>query len=347
MDKALEQSIAQENAAISHDVDYWDILKKTSRTFYLSIRKLPGIIKETTCLSYLLLRVSDFFEDNEYMQPEEKVRWLNLWLDILNGQAPSETWKSSLMPWIETDGEAFAAYYGPELYAAFLKLPEILINKIIGHVQATTQGMARWTAKGPKFVTEEDMDDYMFEVAGRVGYTSTEVFAWYSKGIRKHLVELIPLARETGLALQTVNILRGLRKDYERGWIYVPESFTRAAGLTKREDLFDPAYQDNAMKVVDMLIEKSERHLASALAYVKLLPKTQRNIRLAAIWPMMFAVRTVAISRNNYGVITGEVKLAREEIKSIIKKTSLLGWSNLFIEYYFNKLSKPLESSPA
>ena len=54
---------------------------------------------------------------------------------------------------------------------------------------------------------------------------NTELFAWYSRSIRRRMSRLIPLARECGLALQTVNVVRGLRDDYERGWIFVPESF--------------------------------------------------------------------------------------------------------------------------
>ena len=85
----------------------------------------------------------------------------------------------------------------------------------------------------------------MHEVAGRVGYLVTDIFAWYSSFIRGRLSQLMPLAREFGLALQTVNIIRGLRKDYERGWIFVPESFCAAVNL-RRSDLFKPEYQSGA-----------------------------------------------------------------------------------------------------
>ena len=36
--------------------------------------------------------------------------------------------------------------------------------------------MARWTERGPVFRTEADLDDYMHEVAGRVGHLLTELF---------------------------------------------------------------------------------------------------------------------------------------------------------------------------
>src|SRR5437868_1895140 len=156
-------------------IDHHALLRSASRTFALSIERLPGVVGDAMCLAYLLLRVSDFLEDNDYMPPERKVALLKLWDSILAGDQPAE------------------------------KL-----------------------------------------VAGRVGYLVTDIFAWYSGFVRARLNQLMPLAREFGLALQTVNVIRGLRKDYERGWIFVPESFCAAVNL-RRSDLFKPEYQIQAL----------------------------------------------------------------------------------------------------
>ena len=319
------------------ELDHWKILNLTSRTFYISIRQLPEIIGEPICLAYLLLRISDFFEDNSYMQPGEKIYWLNQWDQALNGTPFAEDWKITLQPFIADDSEAMAAYYAEELFTRFKQLPIDLANSILVHVRNTTRGMARWVLRGPEVNVEEDMDDYMFEVAGRVGYLVTEVFARHSKTIRQKIDFLMPLARETGLALQTVNILRGLRKDYERGWIYVPESFCQQVGLT-REEMFDPSNQDKAMQIVDMLADKSEKHLDSAMMYVKAIPATQHKMRLAIIWPILFAARTVSISRHNFSVLSGEAKIHRKEIKKIMRDTTLFGWSNKFLDRYYMEL---------
>jgi len=192
-------------------------------------------------------------------------------------------------------------------------------------------------ARGPDIPLETDMDDYMHEVAGRVGYLVTDVFAWYSGFIRARLSQLMPLAREFGLALQTVNVIRGLRKDYERGWIFVPESFCAAVNL-RRSDLFKPEYQIQALQVVDMVADKAEGHLQKALAYVLALPPWLHGLRLACIWPMLFAVRTLALSRQNVNVLVGEVKMTREEVKAIVRDTTLFGWSNLWLESYYRHL---------
>ena len=73
--------------------------------------------------------------------------------------------------------------------------------------------------------TEDDLDDYMHEVAGRVGYLITGLFSLASSTVREREKEMMELGQEFGLALQTVNIVRGIPSDIERGWFFVPRAF--------------------------------------------------------------------------------------------------------------------------
>jgi farnesyl-diphosphate farnesyltransferase len=329
--------------------EHWELLSAASRTFALSIERLPKAVGEPLGLAYLLLRVSDYLEDNEFMPSERKVALLQLWDAVLADQAPAERLVERLSDCAaDANPDARVALAAASLMDVLHALPLTVQNHILLHVRNSTQGMARWVARGPVVCNEADMDDYMHEVAGRVGYLSTELFAWYSVFIRSRINVLMPLARETGLALQTVNIIRGLRKDYERGWIYVPESFCTAVNL-RRTDLFNPDYQLQALQVVDMLADKGERHLRAALAYVEALPRWLHTVRLACIWPMLFAVRTLALSRQNVNVLVGEVKMTRDEVKAIVRDTTLFGWSNSWLEGYFHHLqvAPPLKQAPA
>ncbi len=326
-------------------MDHFALLRATSRTFALSIERLPSPVRDALCLAYLILRISDFLEDNDYMEPERKVRLLKLWDDILAERAPAEQLVAELSDRPPQDADAEAAFAAPAVLAQVHALPPALKHQVLVHCRNSTQGMARWVRRGPDIPQEIDMDDYMHEVAGRVGYLVTDVFAWYSGFIRAKLAVLMPLAREFGLALQTVNIIRGLRKDYERGWIYVPESFCAAVNLS-RADLFKPEYERQALQVVDMLADKAERHLVAALSYVQQLPRWMHTVRLACIWPLLFAVRTLALSRHNVNVLVGEVKMSRDEVKAIMRDSTLFGWSNHWLGYYYQQL-KTLPPAPA
>ena len=53
----------------------------------------------------------------------------------------------------------------------------------------------------------------------------------------------------------------------------------------------------------------------------------------------MFAIRTLAISRRNTDVFNSEAKITREEVKQIVMDATLWGWSNLWLDRYYQKLN--------
>ena len=315
-----------------------DLLRLASRTFAIGIEQLPAVLCDAGTVAYLLLRVSDYLEDNEDMPAEKKIELLNLWADVLSGSANVGDLTSRIQDADTSNPDAVVAQHAEDILARLALLPKEVREIITPHVIHSTHGMARWVERGPQVNDEADMDDYMFEVAGRVGYLLTHLFAWYSLFIRFRIKELLPLAREFGLALQTVNVIRGLRKDYERGWVYIPKKFLEAVNLSANE-LFLPENRAEAIKVLDMLADKAERHLHAALTCVKTLPRWQHRIRLACIFPLMFAIRTLAISRRNTDVFNSEAKMTREEVKRIVRDATLWGWSNRWLDRYSRELN--------
>ena len=315
-----------------------DLLRLASRTFAIGIEQLPAVLCDAGTVAYLLLRVSDYLEDNEDMPAEKKIELLNLWADVLSGSANVGDLTSRIQDADTSNPDAVVAQHAEDILARLALLPKEGREIITPHVIHSTHGMARWVERGPQVNDEADMDDYMFEVAGRVGYLLTHLFAWYSLFIRFRIKELLPLAREFGLALQTVNVIRGLRKDYERGWVYIPKKFLEAVNLSANE-LFLPENRAEAIKVLDMLADKAERHLHAALTCVKTLPRWQHRIRLACIFPLMFAIRTLAISRRNTDVFNSEAKMTREEVKRIVRDATLWGWSNRWLDRYSRELN--------
>ena len=315
-----------------------ELLRAASRTFAIGIERLPGVLCEAMTVAYLLLRVSDYFEDNEEMPSDEKIALLNLWVNVLREEARIEELTAAFIIKDTDNPDAIVAQHARDILLHLRSLPAPAQEIIVHHVIKSTQGMARWTKQGPKVDNENDLDDYMFEVAGRVGYLVTQLFAWYSNNIRRKEKEIMPLAREFGLGLQTVNVIRGLREDFDRGWMYVPKNFLERIGISK-EQLFDPAHRQQALDVLDMMTDKAERHLHQALQYVKSLPWWLHGIRLGCIFPLMFAIRTLAISRRNAMVFESEAKITREEVKRIVMQATLWGWSNSWLDRYYQELS--------
>lgn len=317
---------------------YIQMLRQVSRTFTLSIEQLPQNIRDSVALAYLLLRVSDCLEDHETMKAVRKVQLLELWCDILDGRRPVEALTSQIADLDDSDPEVYVAQQAGLLLEFLQTLPPEMQSYITKWVKLTTHGMARWQRLGPNVNTEADLDDYMHQVAGLVGYMLTDIFAWHSASIQARKQILFPLSREFGLALQTVNVIRGLRRDYERGWVFVPHTFLEQVGIT-RDELFLPGSEDRAMEVVKLLANKAERHLQNGLRYITLIPRTEHRIRMFCVWPLFFAVKTLAISRDNVNVLLSEAKMSREDVQLIIRDTKLMGWSNRWLNRYYTHLS--------
>ncbi len=50
-----------------------DLLKQTSRSFYLTLRVLPGAIRPQIGLAYLLARTADTIADTELVPAEQRI----------------------------------------------------------------------------------------------------------------------------------------------------------------------------------------------------------------------------------------------------------------------------------
>jgi farnesyl-diphosphate farnesyltransferase len=312
-------------------------LRNVSRTFAISIEQLPSSLREAVTIAYLLFRVSDCLEDHAELEAVRKAELLRIWAQVLQSSLPVTSLTGAIAHLDESDPEVYVAQHAGQLLVALHQLPEPLQETIIEHVHQTSLGMARWQEHGPFVDTEDEMDDYMHEVAGRVGYMLTDLFGWYSPIIRERKAQLRPLAREFGLALQTVNIIRGMRKDYERGWVFVPRTFYEPLGLTQ-DSLFAEENNVVALQVIARLADKAESHLLQGLQYITNIPPIHYRIRLACTWPLFFAIKTLSLSRNNIQVILNEAKITRSEVMSIIRQTTLMGWSDSWLRSYYSHL---------
>lgn len=327
---------------IRPDVDmrpHYQSLRDVSRTFALSIEQLPAGLRDSITIAYLLFRVSDALEDQPEIPAREKSSLLRLWVDILEGRQPVQRLATALAGLDAADPEMHVAQSAGDILQALHALPEEVEQAILQRLASSSLGMARWQDHGPYVENEDALDDYMHQVAGRVGYLLTDIFAWYSPIVRERKSMLMPLSRECGLALQTVNIIRGMRKDYERGWVYVPQSYYERVGLT-RDSMFDPQNFDQSLQVVELLAQKAERHLWGGMEYVIHLPRRLHSVRLACMWPVYFAVGTLAVSRNNASVLSSEAKIGRQQVMEIMASTRLLGWSNHWLRFYYWLLNR-------
>lgn len=314
------------------------LLVRSSRTFAVGIELLPEPLRREITVAYLLLRVSDYLEDNQELGDEEKVALLRLWVDVLAGTGDRAALVDRLKGAREDTPDAFVARHAEAVLRGLDRLDSDAREILVRRVRESSAGMARWTRRGSVFESESDLDDYMHEVAGRVGHLLTELFVLRLSGVGGEGGRMMKLGREFGLALQTVNVIRGLHEDRERGWVYVPRDFLPDPGIRAAE-LFEPDHRAVAMTVLDRLVAKADRHLAAARAYIRLIPRRHHRVRLFCLLPLLFAVRTLAISRSNPDVLTRETKMTRREVERITRRAKVMGFSNRWIERYCGRLA--------
>ncbi len=317
---------------------HYQLLRATSRTFAVGIEALPKPLREAVTLAYLVLRVSDYFEDSPTLSDDDKRAALDRWARLVEGSV-SQSRASELEALgrlVSPDDRALpdhrAAAEAPSILEGLSGLSDQLREPIQLHTAATTRGMARWAERGADFPDEAALDDYMFEVAGRVGLLLTDLFCEFSDTVRSRREVLLQSAVSFGLGLQTVNIIRGLHEDPKRGWVYVPRHVL--PGFRNSESPPDPRdlEHERQLAILDFFVGKAGGHIADAFLYCQGLPSTERGIRLFCIIPALLALRTAEASVGNPRAFRAPVKVSRREVRRIVLRSRVLFFSNAWLE---------------
>ena len=255
-----------------------NVLKATSRTFFIPITFLEKDMKTTVATAYLCMRAIDEIEDHEDITVEEKARMLTKTAELLSTQP--------------FDNAAYLAEidaYKSILPEVTLRLndwltlcPDAIRQRVAASTGEMAGGMAKWALKGWVCHTKEDLDDYTYYVAGLVGVMLSDIWKTFA-----NIDTDRDLAIGYGRGLQAVNILRNQDEDAERGVSFVPDGWTR-------DELF--AYANNNL-------EKAE-------AYNKQI--TKRSILMFCKIPLALAHKTLKTMHS------GNEKLTRAEVEATV-----------------------------
>ncbi|MFN7660029.1 MAG: squalene/phytoene synthase family protein, partial [Dolichospermum sp.] len=142
--------------------DALQILKETSRTFYIPISILPSGLQEAVASAYLCMRAIDQIEDDPILDNQTKKRLLQ---------------NISLILQAGVDGFSLDAFsvgfkgYENSLQEVSLRIrewsilaPESIAPRIWDATAAMADRMAYWADKNWQIETEADLDRYTFGV---------------------------------------------------------------------------------------------------------------------------------------------------------------------------------------
>lgn len=309
-----------------------ETLEQTSRSFYLTLRVLPGRVRSQIGLAYLLARTTDTIADTELVPADQRLRALQQLRERILGQ------RSTIL-----DFTALAQRQGEpaerrlleqcdaslallrELAPADLQLVRQVLDIIVSGQRLDLERFAGARMDGVVALRDAaELDDYTYRVAGCVG-------EFWTRLCRAHLFpkarledsKLLADAVRFGQGLQLVNILRDLPADLRKGRCYLPADKLGGCHLAPA-DLLQPALESRFRPLYTGYLDQAQAHLAAGWRYTTTLPWGQVRVRLACAWPVLIGLETIRkLRQTNVLDGTRRVKVSRDEVKRIMYRTIL------------------------
>jgi farnesyl-diphosphate farnesyltransferase len=321
-----------------------ELLKATSRSFYLTLRVLPGAIRHQVSLAYLLARTTDTIADTELVPLEQRLQALQKLRERILGTGSAPLNLGELTRQQTSPAEQLLLEKVEESLALLKRLSPDDLQLIRAVLETITSGqeldLRRFTGASAQNImalrTEEELDDYTYRVAGCVG-------EFWTKVCRSHLfphakiddARLLSNGVRFGKGLQLVNILRDLPVDLRKGRCYLPSDKLSDAGLSPT-DLLRAENESRLRPFYDTLMDRAHLHLAAGWTYTNSLPASQVRVRLACAWPVLIGRQTIDRLRIANALDAGQhVKISRSAVRAIVVRAVVLypfpgAWRNLF-----------------
>lgn len=315
-------------AALDDDALQSRLLDGVSRTFALTIPRLPPPLARPVANAYLLCRIVDTIEDEVALDGRQKRAFCERFARVVDGSENAAALAADLAPRLSDNTLpaeheligvmprviAITHTFNPEQRAALTTC-----------VATMARGMAAFQDRDLRcgLATLEEMGLYCYYVAGVVGEMLTKLFCLYSAEIAGHREEMLELAVSFGQGLQMTNILKDLWDDQARGVCWLPRDVFEPAGF----DLCDLAtgHDCEAFRAgFSHLLAIAHGHLWNALRYTLLIPSYETGIREFCLWALGMAVLTLRkINGNLRFASSSEVKITRRAVKATIATTRL------------------------
>ncbi|HEY8047597.1 MAG TPA: squalene/phytoene synthase family protein [Ramlibacter sp.] len=301
------------------------LLKRVSRSFYLSVRVLPAGLRRPIAVGYLLARTSDSIADAPGLDSSLRLLMLQQFDDDVQGRCPPSPIPA---PQDMEDGEA-------QLLAAFVDCVAWLdalapddradVMTVLRHItHGQTLDVERFGDASPyaarALTKDEELDQYTYLVAGCVGEFWTNVGLRHVKDFSTlPREELLDLGRRYGQALQLINILRDAGADLAHGRRYLPD-----ASRTQP------------------WIARARGGLECGLRYA--LSLRDARVRVATALPALIGARTLSLMRD--APVASGVKMPRRDVRSLLARIALSLGSRPQLEFEFVRATVGWDNRP-
>ena len=213
-----------------------EISKKSKSSFYYAFNLLPAEQRDAMNTVYAFCRETDDIVDEGTVADDIKYDRLRKWrIELeksLNGH--------SEYPLINKLSKTIQNFNIPlEPFFDLLKGMEMDLQQ-------------------KRYITFNDLRTYCYHVASTVGLMCIEIFGYRHPSAKDFAVNL-------GIALQLTNILRDVKKDAEKGRIYLPKEDLEKFGYNE-SDIFNNTYNENFQKMMKYQVERAREYFNTATA---------------------------------------------------------------------------------
>jgi farnesyl-diphosphate farnesyltransferase len=308
-------------------------LKDVSRSFYLTLRVLPGKVRAPIGLAYLLARTTDTIADTELVAPELRLEALRTLRERIQGRGERPLGFGALARQQGVQAEARLLEKCEESLALLRSLSSAdaqLVREVLGTIISGQElDLRRFAGACARSLvalrTDDELEDYTYRVAGCVG-------EFWTRMCRAHVFPqasvddafLLANGVRFGKGLQLVNILRDVAADLRQGRCYLPAERLAGAGL-KPEELLEPAAEPRLRPLYHAYLDRAGAHLLAGWAYTNALPHGCMRVRLACAWPVLIGWETLKRLRAG-NVLDPEqrIKVSRREVRQLMLRSVLL-----------------------
>lgn len=304
-------------------------LRSVSRSFYLTLRVLPRVIRPQVSLAYLLARIADTIADTDLISPSERLDVLDKWRSTVTGRCSTPI---DFRPFVSQQADSDenllldqannAAQLLESMPAGDAQLIRTVLDTIISGQLLDLERFQDSSKDDVTFLaTERDLDDYIYRVAGCVGEFWTHIcFRHLGEPSEEPPASLLDNAVQFGKGLQLVNVLRDLAVDYDQGRCYLPDESIDYFQISKAH--WGPS--PNMQRMIEHYLNKTRSFLKAGWDYTVQLPTSWRRVRLACAWPILIANETLdALPVDDPFNPARRAKISRKRVRSIMARTVL------------------------
>lgn len=326
---------------INDDAFQDTLLQGVSRTFALTIPRLPPILARPVSNAYLLCRIVDTIEDEATLEPETKKTFCDRFVKVVQGTENADILSNDLGPLLSDKtlpAEQLLIRVMPRVIAITHSFYPGQQEALIRCVRIMSRGMAEFQSRDLRIglASLEEMDHYCYYVAGVVGEMLTCLFCHYSDAIAVHSKEMMRLSVSFGQGLQMTNILKDIWEDYKRNVCWLPREVFLASGLDLQElqsSHNDPRFHAGLKKLIGI----THGHLKNALDYTLRIPVHETGIREFCLWALGMALCTLRKIHAHINFSTSsQVKISRRTVRTVILVSRILRSSNMGLSAAFS-----------